>query len=96
LFGLKNDSADVTIKTKKQSSNKLKINTMAAKVYIVDYEHQANYKVFFVDYEHQQKNHQIIANGKLVNYEHEADCKVFIVNYEHQADIKIMRRNFAR
>ncbi len=69
---------------------------MAAKVYIVNYESQADYKVYFVDYESQQKNHQIIANGKLVNYESQADCKVFIVNYESQADIKILRKNFAK
>jgi hypothetical protein len=69
---------------------------MAAKVYIVNYESQAEYKVYFVDYESQQKNHQIIANGKLVNYESQADCKVFIVNYESQADIKILRKNFPK
>ncbi len=69
---------------------------MAAKVYIVKYESQADYKVYFVDYESQQKNHQIIANGKLVNYESQADCKVFIVKYESQADIKILRKNFAK
>jgi len=69
---------------------------MAAKVYIVNYESQADYKVYFVDYESQQKNHQIIANGKLVNYESQADCKVFIVNYESQADIKILRKNFPK
>ncbi|KXK01392.1 MAG: hypothetical protein UZ04_CHB001002251 [Chlorobi bacterium OLB4] len=69
---------------------------MAAKVYIVNYESQADYKVYFVDYESQQKNHQIIANGKLVNYASQADCKVFIVNYESQADIKILRKNFPK
>ncbi len=69
---------------------------MAAKVYIVNYESQADYKVYFVDYESQQKNHQILANGKLVNYASQADCKVFIVNYESQADIKILRKNFPK
>jgi hypothetical protein len=69
---------------------------MAAKVYIVNYESQADYKVYFVDYESQQKNHQIIANGKLVNYESQSDCKVFIVNYESQADIKILRKYFPK
>jgi hypothetical protein len=69
---------------------------MAAKVYIVNYESQADYKVYFVDYESQQKNHQIIANGKLVNYESQSDCKVFIVNYESQANIKILRKNFPK
>jgi len=69
---------------------------MAAKVYIVDYESQADYKVYFVEYESHQKNHQIIANGKLVNYESHADCKVFIVNYESHAHIKILRKNFPK
>lgn len=69
---------------------------MSAKVFIVNYESQADYKVFFVNYESQQKNHQIIANGKLVNYESQADCKVYIVNYESQADIKILRKNFPK
>jgi hypothetical protein len=69
---------------------------MAAKVYIVNYESQADYKVYFVDYESQQKGHQIIANGKLVNYESQSDCKVFIVNYESQADIKILRKYFPK
>jgi hypothetical protein len=69
---------------------------MAAKVYIVNYESQADYKVYFVDYESQQKNHQIIANGKLVDYESQADYKIFIVNYESQADIKILRKNFPK
>ena len=69
---------------------------MAAKVYIVNYESQADYKVYFVDYESQQKNHQIIANGKLVDYESQADYKIFIVNYESQADIKILRKIFPK
>jgi len=69
---------------------------MPAKVFIVNYESQSDYKVYFVDYESQQKNHQIIANGKLVEYESQADCKVFIVNYESQANIKILRKNFPR
>jgi hypothetical protein len=69
---------------------------MAAKVYIVNYESQADYKVYFVDYESQQKNHQIIANGKLVNYESQADCKVFIIKYESQSNIKILRKNFPK
>ena len=69
---------------------------MAAKVFIVNYESQADYKVYFVDYESQQKNYQIIAGGNLVNYESQADVKVFIVNYESQADICIMRKNFPK
>lgn len=69
---------------------------MAARVYIVKYENQADYNVFFVDYDGQQKNHQIIAGGKLVQYENQADVKVFIVKYQHQADISIMRKNFPK
>jgi hypothetical protein len=69
---------------------------MGAKVYIVNYESQADYKVYFVDYESQQKNHQIIMNGKLMPYESQADCKVFIVKYESQAQIKILRKNFPK
>ena len=69
---------------------------MGAKVYIVNYESQADYNVYFVDYESQQKNHQIIMNGKLMPYESQADCKVFIVKYESQAQIKILRKNFPK
>jgi hypothetical protein len=69
---------------------------MAAKVYIVNYDHQADHKVYFCDYDHQQKNHQIIAGGTLVNYDHQADVKVYIVNYDHQASIKILRKNFPK
>ncbi len=69
---------------------------MGAKVFMVNYESQADYRVYFVDYESQQKNHQIIENGKLVDYESQADVKVFIVNYESQADIKILRKYFPK
>ncbi|MFQ5868805.1 MAG: hypothetical protein ACE5JC_02760 [Candidatus Zixiibacteriota bacterium] len=67
-----------------------------AKVFIVKYKHQADYKVFFADYESQQKNHQLIAGGKLVQYGHQADVKVFVVDYKHQADIWITRKNFPK
>ena len=69
---------------------------MAAKVYIVEWENQADYKVFFVEWENQQKNHQIISNGQLVQWENQADCKVFIVQLENQANIKILRKNFPK
>ena len=54
---------------------------MPAKVFMVDYASQADYKVFFVDYASQEKNASIIANGKLVKYASQADCKVIIVKY---------------
>ena len=66
-----------------------------AKVFIVKYAHQADYKVFFVDYGHQEKNEQLISPGELVKYEHQADVKVFIVKYKHQADICVLRKNFS-
>lgn len=69
---------------------------MPAKVYLVDYASQADYKVFFVDYASQEKNQSIIAGGKLVKYASQADCKVFLVDYASQADIKIMRKNFPK
>lgn len=69
---------------------------MLAKVFIVNYESQCDYKVFFCEYQSQQKNHQIIEGGKLVQYASQADVKVFIVKYESQADIKIMRKNFPK
>jgi hypothetical protein len=69
---------------------------MPAKVYIVDYASQADYKVFFVDYASQEKNESIISGGKLVKYASQADCKVFMVKYASQADIKIMRKNFPK
>jgi hypothetical protein len=69
---------------------------MAAKVFIVNYESEADYKVFFVDYDSAQKNYQLIAGGELVNYESEANTKVFIVAYESEADICITRENFPK
>ena len=69
---------------------------MSAKVFIVQYETQADYKVFFVDSDSQQKNQQIIAGGKLVDYESQADAKVFIVDYASQANVLITRKNFPK
>ena len=69
---------------------------MAAKVFIVKFDSQADYKVFFVDFDSQQKNHQIIAGGKLVQFESQADVKVSIVKFASQADILIMRKNFPK
>jgi len=69
---------------------------MVAKVHIVKYNSEADYKVHFVDSNGQQKNHQIIAGGKLVQYASQADVKVAIVEYASQADICITRKNFPR
>lgn len=69
---------------------------MAAKVFIADYSNQADYNVCFVDYDNQQKNHQIIAGGKLVQYANQADVKVCIVKYANQATILITRKNFPK
>jgi len=67
-----------------------------AKVFIVKYDYQADYKVFFVDQQYQEKNTEIISPGTLVKHEYQADVKVFIVKYDYQANIKIMRKNFPR
>ena len=69
---------------------------MPAKVFMVDYASQADYKVHFVNYSSQEKNAAIIANGKLVKYDSQAECNVFIVDYASQADIQIMRKNFPK
>ena len=69
---------------------------MAAKVFIVNHDYQADHKVYFCDHDYQQKNHQIIAGGQLVNHDYQADVKVFIVNYAHEASIKIRRNNFPK
>jgi hypothetical protein len=69
---------------------------MAAKVNIVKYSSQADYKVCLVDYDSQQKNHQLIAGGKLVDYSSQADVKVCIVDYTSQADICITRKNLPK
>lgn len=69
---------------------------MAAKVFLVNHEYQAQYKVFFVDHSYQEKNADIIKGGKLVDHEYQADVKVFIVSHEYQANIKIMRTNFPK
>ncbi len=67
-----------------------------ARVFIVQYDYQADHKVFFVDSDYQEKNQQIISPGELVDYDYQADVKVFIVNYDYQASIKIMRKNFPK
>jgi hypothetical protein len=69
---------------------------VAAKVFIANHDYQADYKVFFVDHDYQQKNHQIIAGGKLVNHDYQADVKVFIVSHDYQSDIQITRKNFPK
>lgn len=69
---------------------------MAAKVFIVDRDYQADHRVFFVEREYEQKNHQLISPGKLVSRDYEADLKVFIVEREYQATIKILRKNFPK
>lgn len=69
---------------------------MAAKVYIVDHQHQCDYKIYFVDHNHQEKNHQIIEGGSIVKHSHQADVKVYIVDHSHQGDVHIMRKNFPR
>ena len=67
-----------------------------ARIFIVQYESQADRKVYFVDYASQERNTEIITPGEIVQYESQADTKVFIVQYESQADIKIMRKNFPK
>jgi dUTPase len=69
---------------------------MAAKVFIVNHDYQADHKVYFCDQDYQQQNHQIIAGGQLVNHDYQADVKVFIVNHDYQASIKILRSNFPK
>ena len=67
-----------------------------AKVFIVNYEYQANRRVYFVDQPYKEKNAQLISPGVLVRYDYQADIKVFIVDQEYRADIKIMRKNFPK
>ena len=67
-----------------------------AKVFIVKFEYQADWKVYFVDQAYKEKNAQIISPGELVRYEHQADAKVFILDQEYKADIKILRKNFPK
>jgi len=69
---------------------------MAAKVFIVDRESNADYKVFFVDRDSQQKNQQLVTKGVLVDRESQSNVKVFIVEREYNADIKITRKNFPK
>lgn len=69
---------------------------METKVCIISDEWRANHKVCFVECDHLQKNHKLIADGKLVKYESEANIKVYMVNLEHQADILITQKNFPK
>ena len=67
-----------------------------AKVFIVNYASEADYKVFFVNFDSDQKNHQLILGGKLVKFKSDADIKVFIVKFASEATIKIMQKNFPK
>lgn len=67
-----------------------------AKVFIVNSPSEADYKVYFVNWESDQKNHQLIAGGKLVKSKSEANVKVFMSKWASEADIKIMRKNFPK
>jgi hypothetical protein len=69
---------------------------MAVKVFVVNYQSQADYKVCLCDYESQQKNHQIIEDGKLVKFQGQADIKIFFVKYTSQADIIIHPKNLPK
>jgi len=65
-----------------------------AKVQIVNSESQADHKVYFVNSDSQQKNHQLLAGGKLVTSS--PDIKVYIVKSESKANIKITQKNFPK
>lgn len=67
---------------------------MAAKIQIVNHDYEAKYKVFLCQSDYQQKNHQLLAGGKLVSSS--PDVKVFIVQHDYQADIKITHKNFPK
>lgn len=69
---------------------------MSPKVCIVKYEGRADYKVCFVDSDSKQKNHQIIAGGKLIDNEHSADVKIYLVDQTYKAKILITRKNFPK
>jgi hypothetical protein len=73
----------ITIKNK---THKTKEHQVMIKVYIVQYEFQADEKVFFVDYEFQADE-----NVQVVEYDFQADKKVFPVQYDFQADKKVFR-----
>ncbi len=67
-----------------------------AKVFIVDREHQSDYKVFFVDRDNQEKNQAIIEGGQLVDRANNANVKVYIVDRQNKGDILITRKNFPK
>lgn len=67
-----------------------------AKVFIVNSPSEADHKVYFVNFESDQKNHQLIAGGKLVKSKSEANVKVFIAKWASEANIKIMQKNFPK
>ena len=67
---------------------------MVKRIIIVEHEKDADYKVFFCDKEYQQRNHHLIAGGKLVVSKAHADVKIIIVEHYYLADIQILRTNF--
>ncbi len=66
----------------------------APTVMIVNSPYEADHKVFMVQSDYQQKNHQLIAGGKLVTSS--PNVRVCIVKSEYEADIKITHKNFPK
>lgn len=76
-------------------------STLAQKIYVVEYESQADLKVYVVKYESQcdlkvfkvKYESEADEDGLwfFVEYESQADLKVYFVEYESQADLKIFK-----
>ena len=76
-------------------------STLAQKVFVVEYDSQADLKVYVVKYESQcdlkvfkvEYESQADEDGLwyFVEYESQADLKIYFVEYESQADLKIFK-----
>lgn len=69
------------------------------KVYVTDYDYQADLKIFVCDYDYQadlkvyKTNYDYQATDYglwyFVKYDYQADKKIYFTDYDYQADIKI-------
>jgi len=69
-------------------------SSWACKVFLTNYQGQADFKVFITQYNGQQKNHNLIKDCRLTKFQGQAKWKLFVTPYKGQADIVITVDNF--
>ena len=56
------------------------------KVFVVNYDYQADLKVFKVEYDYQAKDE---GEWYFTDYDYQADKKIYFTDYDYQADLKV-------